>query len=89
MRQERRERSWAPGMSWPALSASLMAALSGLLVVVKLSHWGSRASSSSISTACVPRQPPWPIPDNQVGRRQPGGGDTKSEPPRYQKPDQH
>ena len=51
MRQERREISWAPGMSWPALRASLMAALSGLLVVEKLSHWGSRASSSSISTA--------------------------------------
>ena len=38
MRQERREISWAPGMSWPALRASLMEALSGLLVVVKLSH---------------------------------------------------
>jgi len=56
MRQERRERSWAPGMSWPALRASLMEALSGLLVVEKLSHWGSRASSSSISTACDLRE---------------------------------
>ena len=36
MRQERREISWAPGMSWPALRASLMAALSGLLGVEKL-----------------------------------------------------
>jgi hypothetical protein len=51
MRQERREISWAPVISVPALRASLMEALSGLLVVEKLSHWGSRASSSSISTA--------------------------------------
>jgi hypothetical protein len=56
MRQERREISWAPVISVPALRASLMAALSGLLVVEKLSHWGSRASSSSISTACDLRE---------------------------------
>ena len=51
MRQERRERSWAPVICWPALRASLMAALSGLLVVVKLNQAGSRACSSSITTA--------------------------------------
>ena len=51
MRQLRRERSWAPSMWRPALSASLMAALSGLVVVVTASHSESRASSSSITTA--------------------------------------
>ncbi len=51
MRQERRERSWAPVIWRPALRASLMAALSGLVVVVTASHSESRASSSSITTA--------------------------------------
>jgi hypothetical protein len=38
MRQVRRERSWAPGICWPALIAALMAVLSGLVVVVTVSH---------------------------------------------------
>ena len=51
MRQLRRERSWAPVICRPALRASLMAALSGWLVVLTVSHAGSRACSSAITTA--------------------------------------
>ena len=51
MRQLRWERSWAPGICWPALRACLMAALSGWVVVLTVSHSGARACSSSISTA--------------------------------------
>jgi hypothetical protein len=51
MRQERRERSRAPLIWRPVLRASLMAALSGLLVVVTVSHSEPRASSSLINTA--------------------------------------
>jgi len=51
MDQERRERRRAPEMIWPALRASLMAALSGWLVVLTDSHWEGRAASSSMATA--------------------------------------
>jgi len=50
MRQERREISWAPVISWPAFRAALMAVLSAWKVVLTASHSGSSRASFSMAT---------------------------------------
>ena len=50
MPQERREISWAPVISWPALRAALMAVLSVWKVVLTASHSGSSSASFSMAT---------------------------------------